>query len=80
MNPLADSFSVSLRSKKVDLLREAGDVGCEAEQLLHISLEKNNDASSLYFDREILAKFVELRIISCLWIVAIVLMLRFQIV
>lgn len=80
MNSLADSFGVSLRSEKVDLLREAGDVGCEAEQLLPISFHKKNNASSLYFGREILAEFVELRIIPCLWIVAVVLMLRFQIV
>lgn len=84
MNSLAHSFGVSLRSKKADLLREAGDVRCEAEQLLHLSLDKKkkkkNNASSLYFGREILAEFVELRIISGLWLVAIVLMLRFQIV
>lgn len=80
MNSLPDSFGVSLRSKQVNLLREAGDVRCEAEQLLNISLDMKSNASSLYFGREILAEFVELRIISGLWLVAIVLMLRFQIV
>lgn len=80
MNSLANSFGVSLRAEKVDLLREAGDVGCEAEQLPYVSLDRKNNACSHYFGREILAEFIELRVISCLWIVTIILTLGFQIV